>query len=169
MLLFCKEIANYIFTSIGWGTLLQTGNSRVRYQTRWMSFLNLPNPSGRTRPWGSPSIWWKWVPESEESRFWRVKCGRRVKLINASPSVSPLSRQCRIPNVSQSYRPPRAVTMIALLTSCFNCTAYLKVRTTISRRSRKVINTYACLTPDTNTTYDPVEFMWNVALNFTST
>jgi hypothetical protein len=32
------------------------------------------------------------------------------------PSVSRLSKQCRLLNISQSYRPPRPVTGIALLT-----------------------------------------------------
>jgi hypothetical protein len=38
-----------VIHSGGAGTMLQTGRSRVRYPMRW--FLNLPNPSSRTRPW----------------------------------------------------------------------------------------------------------------------
>jgi hypothetical protein len=36
--------------------LLQNGRSRVRDPMRWMIFINLPNPSGRTRPWGLLSL-----------------------------------------------------------------------------------------------------------------
>jgi hypothetical protein len=35
----------------GTRTMLQAGRSRVREPTKWI-FFNLPNPSGRTRPWG---------------------------------------------------------------------------------------------------------------------
>jgi hypothetical protein len=34
------------------------------FETRWGEILNLPNPSGHTRPWGSLSFWQKWVPET---------------------------------------------------------------------------------------------------------
>jgi hypothetical protein len=44
-----------------------------------------------------------------------VKCGGCVGRTTLPPSVSRLSRQCGILNISQSYRPPRPVTGIALL------------------------------------------------------
>jgi hypothetical protein len=47
--------------------------------------------------------------------FWRVKCGRCVRLTNLPPSMRRLTRQCGNVNISQPYRPPRPVTGIALL------------------------------------------------------
>jgi hypothetical protein len=44
-----------------------------------------------------------------------LKCGRWVGLSTLPPSVSRLSRQCGILNISQPYRPPRLFTRIALL------------------------------------------------------
>jgi hypothetical protein len=37
---------------VGWGTMLQTGRSRVRVPMRWL-FFNWPNPSSRTMTLGS--------------------------------------------------------------------------------------------------------------------
>jgi hypothetical protein len=44
--------------------------------------------------------------------------GRRERLTTLPPSMSWLSRQCRILNISQPYRPPRPVTGTALLFIC---------------------------------------------------
>jgi hypothetical protein len=52
---------------------------------------------------------------SRQIMFLGVKCGRCIGLTSLPPSVSRLSRQCGILNISQPYRPPQPVTGIALL------------------------------------------------------
>jgi hypothetical protein len=47
--------------------------------------------------------------------FRDVKCGRCIGLTTLPPSVSRLSRQCGILNISQPYSSPRPVTGLALL------------------------------------------------------
>jgi hypothetical protein len=95
----------------------------------WMHFINLPNPSSRTRPWGLRSLYQKWVPDIKIQKcFWGVQRGRCVRLTIPLPSVSRLSRQCRILNISQPYRPSRLVTGIVLFFIWRWC-SYLTVST----------------------------------------
>jgi hypothetical protein len=55
-----KWLRYYCNVNTLWLTL-QTGRSRVRLPMRWFFFLNSPNPSDRTRPWGLLRLLHKWV------------------------------------------------------------------------------------------------------------
>jgi hypothetical protein len=68
-------------------------------------FFNLPNPSGRTRPWGLLSLYQRWVPGAEKWCFWGAERGWCVGLTTLPPSMSRLYRHCGILNISQPYRP----------------------------------------------------------------
>jgi hypothetical protein len=94
---------------VGWGTMLQTGRSRVQFPMRWI-FFTWPNPSSRTMALGSAQplteISTKKIPGG-------VKRGRRIRLTTLLPSVS---WRCGSLDLSHPYGPSRPVTGIALLT-----------------------------------------------------
>jgi hypothetical protein len=79
------------------------------FEIRWgeWMFFNLPNPS--VGSWALGFI------QLTDNVFGGVKSGRCIGLTSLPPSVSRLSRQCGILNISQPYRPPWTVPGIALL------------------------------------------------------
>jgi hypothetical protein len=78
-----------------------------------IKLFNLPNPSSNTMALGFTQP----VTEMNTRNHPIVKCGWHVRLTPLPPSVSRLSRQYGILNISQPYRPPWPVTAIAFL--CF--------------------------------------------------
>jgi hypothetical protein len=64
--------------------------------------------------------------------LWGVECGWRVRLTASLPSMSQLSRQYGIVDISQPYKPPWPVTRIALLLRIsarltHHCTGVLRI------------------------------------------
>jgi hypothetical protein len=88
---------------------------RCRLESRWghrnffLIYLILPAAL-------SPGVYSAWHNEYHKI-FLRGKRDRRARLTTLPSSVSRLSRQCGILDISHPYRPPRFVTGIALLVS----------------------------------------------------
>jgi hypothetical protein len=92
----------------GLSPMLQAGRSQVLVPMKALNVFKLPNPSSHTMPL-------EFTRHLTEMIFLGVKRGRRVSLTTSLASVSRLSRECGILDVSHPYRRPLPVRGIALL------------------------------------------------------
>jgi hypothetical protein len=85
---------------IGWGSKLQAGRSRVRNLIRSLDFFNLTNSSAALRSGVYPAS--KRNEYQKQKKFFLgVEHGQRIRLTTSPLSVSQLSRQCGILDISQ--------------------------------------------------------------------
>jgi hypothetical protein len=99
--------------------MLQTGRSRVRDPMRWMNFFSVYLIFPTILGLGVYSASNRNGYQEQRNKVIGVKRGRRVGLTTLPPSVSKLSKQGGILNISQTYKPPQPVTRIALFFSSF--------------------------------------------------
>jgi hypothetical protein len=85
------------------------------FEPLWSHWILLFQYTQSFRPHHGPGVYS--VPNRNEYQktFLGAKGDRRVRQTTYLPSESRLSRKCRIVDISQTYRPPRPVTGIALL------------------------------------------------------
>jgi hypothetical protein len=104
------------------------------FETRWSEwiFFNFLTPTSRTRRWGFTQPLTEMSTRSWKESLLGSELGLCVRPTTLPPSVSRLSRQCKILNISQPYRPLRYVTGIAIL---FFFYFYFCCHLTVSRHS----------------------------------
>jgi hypothetical protein len=90
-----------------------------RFETQWCNrilsvYIILPAEPG-------PEVYWA----SQRNEYQEIECGLFMRVTISPPPASRLSRQYGIRNVSQSYRPPRPVTGIALLATYLQIQIFL--------------------------------------------
>jgi hypothetical protein len=96
-----------------WDTMLQPRRSQVLDPMRWMILINLSNHSGSTMPQFTQPL------AEMSTRRWKIMflwgSAAIGALTSSPPSMSRLSRQYGIFNISMSYRLPRPLMGIPLL------------------------------------------------------
>jgi hypothetical protein len=90
--------------------MLQAGKVKGSIPAWFLGIFSLPNPFSRIMALGSTQP----LTEISTRSLPGGKDGRRVRLTAPSPSVSRLSRQCGLPDVSHPYVFSWPVTVIAL-------------------------------------------------------
>jgi hypothetical protein len=79
-------------SSVVWGTMLQAGRSRVRFQMRSLDLLHWPNPSSRTMTLGSTQP----LTEMSTRNLPGVKRGWGVRLTTCEPTVCKMWKPRRL-------------------------------------------------------------------------
>jgi hypothetical protein len=113
----CKDwILKYLHRNVHFcshGPVLSAVVKALCYKTRWAEWISsiyliLLATLG-------PGVYTASNRNEYQGDSWGIECGRCVGLTTLPPSVSRLSRQCWILNISEPYRPAWPVTGIALL------------------------------------------------------
>jgi hypothetical protein len=101
---------------VGWDMILHVGRSKLLFSMRSLGCSIEPVIPTALCPWGLLNLWQKWVLVNF---LGNRAAGRRVRWTTPPPSVSRLSNQCGILEVSLPYKPLMSVTAITLLSSTY--------------------------------------------------